>query len=284
MRATPADIPAVEPFYAGGTGEPMVLLHGFTDTWRAWTPILPLLEPHHSAFAPTLPGHYGGEPYPSGIRLSLATTVDMLERQLDERGIERAHLVGSSLGGWLCLELASRGRALSVVGICPAGCWETGIPAPRSVVLYFRRNEILLKTGGLLGLLPLVARRPRSRSLALYELVARPRQVSAGAAYAMFLGSAGCTVLNDALRLASSGDMFGELGPIDCPVRLAYGTKDRLIRWPQHFDGIRRQLPDADYVALEGLGHLAMWDDPALIARSILEISAPDRVAQMAAA
>ena len=47
---------------------------------------------------------------------------------------------------------------------------------------------------------------------------------------------------------------------------------------------IRRQLPEADFVPLEGLGHLAMWDDPELVARTILEVSAPDRVAQMAAA
>lgn len=278
------ETPKAEPFYAGGTGEPMVLLHGFTDTWRAWTPLLPLLEPHHSVFAPTLPGHWGGPPYPTGMRLSIPSTVDMLERQLDARGIERAHIVGSSLGGWLGLELAARGRALSAVGICPAGCWEYGVPAPQSVLLYFRRNDILLKIGRPLGLLPFVARRPRTRALALWDIVMRPRRISAGAAYAMFLGSAECKVVPEALRLAASGDMFGELGPIDCHVRIAYGTRDRLIHWPKHYTGIKKQLPDADYIALEGLGHLAMWDDPDLVAQTILEVSAPDRAAEMAAA
>jgi pimeloyl-ACP methyl ester carboxylesterase len=272
-----------EPFHRGGSGEPMVLLHGFTDTWRAWTPVLPMLERHHSVFAPTLPGHYGGEPFPTGTRLSIPSTVDMLERQLDAQGIERAHVAGSSLGGWIGFELAARGRALSVVGICPAGCWEYG-PAPRSLLLYFRRNEVLLRAGRLLGLLETVAQRPRSRALSLRELVARPQGVNASAAYAMFVGSLGCTVLNDALRLAASGDMFGELPQMDSPVRIAYGTRDRLLRWPKHYTMIHRQLPDADYVALEGLGHLAMWDDPELVASTILDVTAPDRVAQMAAA
>ena len=239
-----------EPFHLGGTGEPLVLLHGFTDTWRAWTPVLPMLERHHTVFAPTLPGHYGGEPFPEGARLSIPSSLDMIERQLDAHGIERAHFAGSSLGGWLSLELAGRGRALSVVGVCPAGCWEYG-PAPRFV---------------------------------LRELVTRPQRVSASAAYGMFLGAANCTVALDALRLAASGDMFGALPAIGCPVRIAYGTRDRLIRWPEHYSMIRRQLPEADFVPLEGLGHLAMWDDPELVARTILEVSAPDRVAQMAAA
>ena len=272
-----------EAFHLGGQGEPLVLLHGFTDTWRGWTPVLPQLERHHTVFAPTLPGHYGGEPFPTGIRLSIPTTIDMLERQLDAQGIDRAHFAGNSLGGWLALELAGRGRALSVVGICPAGCWEHG-PAPRSILLYYRRNEVLFKIARPLGLLAPVARRPRTRALALWELVARPQRVSANAAYTMFLGASKCRVVPQAIRLAASGDMFGDVPAIDCPARIAYGTRDRFIRWPEHYTMIRRQLPDADYVALEGLGHLAMWDDPELVAQTILEVSAPDRVAEMAAA
>jgi pimeloyl-ACP methyl ester carboxylesterase len=272
---------ATEASYSGGEGEPLVLLHGFTGTWRQWTPVLPMLERHHKVFAPTLPGHYGGEAFPSGTRISIPTSVDMIERQLDAQGIGQAHFAGSSLGGWLSLELAGRGRALSVVGICPAGCWERG-PAPRMVLLYFRRNDLLLKIGQPLHLLPFVARRPRLRALALFELITRP--VSAEAAYTMFFGAANCTVATDAIRLAASGDMFGDLPPIDCPVRVAYGTRDRLIHWPGHYSMIHRQMPEADYVALDGLGHLAMWDDPELVTRTILEVTAPERVADTAVA
>jgi len=205
----------------------------------------------------------------------------MIERQLDAHGIGQAHFVGSSLGGWLSLELAGRGRALSVVGLCPAGCWEHG-PAPRMVLMYFRRNDLLFKIGQPLGLLAPVARRPRTRALALREIVTRP--VTAEAAYTMFYGAANCTVAPDAIRLAASGDMFGDLPDIDCPVRIVYATRDWLIRWPQHYSMICRQLPEADYVALEGLGHLVMSDDPELVTRTILEVTAPDRVAGLAIA
>ncbi|HEY5318127.1 MAG TPA: alpha/beta fold hydrolase [Solirubrobacteraceae bacterium] len=268
-------------FHLGGSGEPLVLLHGFTGTWEAWTPVLPMLERYHTVFAPTLPGHYGGEPFPAGTRISIPASLDMIERQLDAQGIERAHFVGSSLGGWLALELAGRGRALSVTGICPAGCWERG-PAPWAVLMYFRRNDLLLKIGQPLRLLPFVARRPHLRALALFEVVTRP--VSADAAYMMFTGAANCAIVPDAIKLAASGDMFGDLPAIDCPVRIAYGTRDRLIHWPGHYTMIHRQKPDADYIALEGLGHLAMWDDPELVARTILEVTAPDRVPELAAA
>jgi pimeloyl-ACP methyl ester carboxylesterase len=263
----------VEAFYEGGAGEPMVLLHGFTDTWRAWTPVLPLLERHHALFAPTLPGHHGGESFPHGERMTIPGILDMLERQLDARGIERAHFVGSSLGGWACLGLAARGRALSVVGVCPAGGWEHAGPEERAVLRFFRRNDRLLRASR--PLLETIAKRPRLRRLALRELVARPERVSAGGAYTMFVGAAECAVVGDALELVASQDAFGELEGIDCPVRIAYGTRDRVVRWPGHYAKMRRLLPDAEYVVLEGLGHLPMWDDPEQVARTILEVTAP---------
>lgn len=47
--------------HRAGSGTPLVLLHGFTDTWRAWSALLPELEQAHDVFAPTLPGHAGAD-------------------------------------------------------------------------------------------------------------------------------------------------------------------------------------------------------------------------------
>jgi pimeloyl-ACP methyl ester carboxylesterase len=125
------------------------------------------------------------------------------------------------------------------------------------------------------GLLTFTASRPRLRTAALIELVARPGQVSAGAAARMFEGAQGCSVFAQALALARSGEMFGEIEaiPEDCPVRIAYGTRDRILRWPGAYTRMREMLPHAEWVALEGLGHLPMWDDPHLVARVVLEVS-----------
>jgi pimeloyl-ACP methyl ester carboxylesterase len=46
--------------HRGGFGAPLVYLHGFGDTWRTWELVLPMLERHHDALAPTLAGHAGG--------------------------------------------------------------------------------------------------------------------------------------------------------------------------------------------------------------------------------
>ena len=268
------------PFHKGGEGEPLVLLHGFTDTWRAWRPLLPALERHHAVFAPTLPGHHGGAVWETGLPMSVDALVNAVERLLDAEGIERAHIAGSSLGGWLALELALRGRALSVVGLCPAGGWEPHGRVERHILRYFHRNIVLMPLSG--RLFEPIAKRPRLRALALREIIARPAGVSATTALDMFQGSAGCTVAAEWLRAARATAVFGDLGEIDCPVRIAYGTRDWLIRWPVAYERLQRLLPDAEFVALEGLGHLPMHDDPELVAQTILEVTS-ERVASAAA-
>jgi pimeloyl-ACP methyl ester carboxylesterase len=252
----------------------MVLLHGFTDTWHCWSLVLPALEAHHRVFAPTLPGHYGGEQYPAGVKMTIPDSLDRIERLLDAHDIEKAHFVGSSLGGWASLELAVRGRALSVVGVCPAGGWYPGSREERASLRFFKRTERMLRRSSP-QLLARIARNPRLRRVGLRDLMVDSSQVTAEQSLAMMMGSYGCAVTRDAIELAESGAAFGDLGPIDVPVRILYGTRDRLVTWPHHYTRMRQLLPDAEYVALENMGHLPMWEQPDLIARRILEVSAP---------
>ena len=112
------------PSHRGGSGPPLVCLHGFGDTWRTWELVLPALERRHDVLAPTLAGHAGGPPIEG--ELGDGVLADAVERDLDRAGFRTAHLVGNSLGGYVALQLAARGRAQSVVAFAPAGGWDTG--------------------------------------------------------------------------------------------------------------------------------------------------------------
>ncbi len=57
------------PQYRGGAGPPLVLIHGFTDTWRTWELVLPALERRHDVLAVTLAGHAGGPPLSGAVVL-----------------------------------------------------------------------------------------------------------------------------------------------------------------------------------------------------------------------
>jgi pimeloyl-ACP methyl ester carboxylesterase len=263
-------------FHKGGTGEPLVLLHGFSATWRSWTPVLPALEEHHAVFAPTALGHYGGRPFAPGEPASIDAVVEAIERQMDAEGIDRAHIAGNSMGGWLSLELALRGRARSVVCVCPAGGWERDTPEGRAVVRFFRRNELALRIGR--PWFKTIARRPRLRAVALRDVVARPSRMDAALALANLEGAAGCAVDGDEVAGLVEEAGARELGPVECPVRIALGTRDRLFDRPEHFAKLRRLLPDAEWVSLEGLGHAPMSDDPVQVSKTILEVTAADRL------
>lgn len=151
---------ALEPRHRTGSGEPLVLLHGFTNTWRVWLPVMPELESRFDVFAPTLGGHCGADPWRDGVEPTIAALADAAEAELDSAGIQTAHVAGNSLGGWLALELAKRGRALSVVALAPAGGWTKGDEREeRRLTGFFSRTHKLTSLAY-----------PRAR-----DLVTRPR-------------------------------------------------------------------------------------------------------------
>ena len=254
----------------------MVLLHGFSSTWRAWTPVLPALEAHHAVFAPTALGHHGGPAFADGEPRSLAAMVNFVERQMDAEGIDRAHFVGNSMGGWLSLELALRGRALSVVGLCPAGGFERDSREAHAVVRFLRRNEVLLRV--VRPWLKTIARRAPLRAIAYRDAVAHPSRMDASLALAGLEGASNCAIIGGEI-----GGLVDELAnatgwaAIECPIRIAVSTDDRILRRPSYYTRMRQLLPNADWISLDGLGHMPMTDDPARISEVILEVSAAGR-------
>jgi pimeloyl-ACP methyl ester carboxylesterase len=256
--------------HKGGSGTPMLLIHGFSSSRQIWTPVLSELERHHEVLAPTLLGHSGGPEYQAGSPATPEAMADQLERDMDAAGFQQAHIVGNSLGGWLALELAGRGRAISATALSPAGGWEHEGPEHRRLGRLFRQNYRMVKLLGPKG--AQLARRPRFRALALRDVAVRPAQIPPALAVEMIEGAAACTIYLPLLeQLMSSG--FGELAPIDAPVQIAWGTGDRILPWPGYAERFHRMVPNAQWVPLDGLGHCPMLDDAALTTRTILDLT-----------
>jgi len=258
-------------FHRGGSGPPMVLLHGITDTWRTWELVLPRLEPHHDVLAPTLLGHSGGGPLEPDGNVTLADLVDNAERDMDAAGFETAHLVGNSLGGWIALELAARGRARSVVAISPAGGWEPG--NRRALRTYWQFVLVQRFLGAALPLALDMVKRPRSRALVLGDLVTHGERVPAPLAAALVRGAADCPAVLPLLTEQRDGSGFPELGPIDVPIRIAWATRDRILPYRHLSSRFRQLIPDAEWIDIRGAGHLAQIDHPDEVAELVLELS-----------
>ncbi len=258
--------------HRGGEGEPMLCVHGITDTWRTWELVLPLLERRHDTLAITLRGHSGGRSLDSAGDVSLLGLVDEAERDMDAAGFETAHLVGNSLGGWVVLELAARGRARSVVALSPAGGWEHGNRRALRAYWDLILTQKALSLGG-----PLAERfagRPGLRKLALANLVSDPAAVPAGLAAALIRGAADCPAALPLLA-QTRREGYPDLGRIDCPVRIVWGSQDRLLPVEKLSRRFRDSIPDADWTTIDGAGHLPQIDHPERTAELILEVTAP---------
>ena len=265
--------------HRGGSGEPLVLLHGFTASWRVWLPVLPALESEHDVYAPTLAGHRGGAALADGCPPTTLSLTDALERELDELGIDQPHVAGNSLGGWIALELARRGRARSVVALSPAGAWRTTAD--------IRRLSIMIRAGRMAGLKAgprtlAALRRPRLRRLVFLAALEHGERMPASEIPGLFEDMAGCSIFDAyAASIADEGPISPDgLDRIACPVRIAWAERDRMIPFERYGRPLLEMMPAAEHVTLPGVGHGPMYDDPDLVARTILEVTAAASTAE----
>jgi pimeloyl-ACP methyl ester carboxylesterase len=253
--------------HRGGLGPPLVCLHGFADTWRTWELVLPALERAHDVLALTLAGHAGGPPIEGEI--NDAVLADAVERAMDEAGIEVAHLAGNSLGGYVALQLAARGRARSVVALAPAGGWARGDESCRDTLMLQAAMQEQLKAAAPHAEAILAAREGRRRATAY--TTTRFDHIPAELLAHIMRGAAACDAVPAMIEHALRAGWSLDAERIACPVRIVWGTADRLLPWPAAAARFRRDwLPHADWVELEGVGHCPQLDVPLETAQLIL--------------
>jgi pimeloyl-ACP methyl ester carboxylesterase len=249
----------------------MVLLHGFTATWRAWELVLPALERRHDVLAPTLPGHAGGPPL--GDHVGADAIVDAVERVMDDAGFATAHVVGNSLGGHIALRLAARGRARSVVALAPAGGWAPDDPAAHEIMAWFARMQQQLRAAA-----PYAERlvaSPGGRRQATQDITTNYEHIPAELIAHQIWAAAACRGADALIANAEREGWSLDAERVTCPVRVVWGTADRLLAWPSAAVRYRRDwVPQADWVELDGIGHCPQLDVPLETAQLILGFTA----------
>jgi pimeloyl-ACP methyl ester carboxylesterase len=228
-------------------------MHGIGHRWQMWTPVIGRLSEHFEVIALDLPGFGRSarlDPVPG-----LKEAVEALGVFMDELGIPKAHLVGNSLGGWLALELAKQGRALSVCGLAPAGLWVDVHRAERRMGFWFalwlggaRRGQRLVS----------LLRFRVIRTLTMFGLFGRPwkipPQVAIDDAHNMVASAFVETMA------AGRGQSFRDGQSIDVPVTIAWCGLDPLFN--ARFCTVRELPSQTQVVHLARCGHVPTWDDP----------------------
>ncbi len=257
--------PVTVSYTRAGRGEPLLLLHGIGHHRQAWDPIVDILATERDVIAVDLPGFGVSPGLPEGLSYDLSTTTSVFGAFCEALELDRPHVAGNSLGGLLALELG-RGRLVrSVTALSPAGFWSQ---AERryafGVLLAMRRIAERMP----LPMVEQLARTAAGRAALTSTIYARPTRRSPEAVVAETLALARATGFAETLRSGTSVQFTDDVPGV--PVTVAWGTKDRLLIRRQ---GVRAKqiIPRARLVRLPGCGHCPMNDDPALVARVILD-------------
>jgi pimeloyl-ACP methyl ester carboxylesterase len=245
-----------------GSGEPLLLIHGLGASGNVWGPVVDLLAAEREVIVLDMPGFGEAPALPPEVAPTAANLAAALRERCRRLGIERPHVAGNSLGGWVGLEMGRAGGAASVTAISPAGLWRAPIgPRGRDARAWARQARPLVS---------LALRIPAARRRMLSTFAAKPERIPADAGRELVLGWLDADGYDGANR-AMREHVFDPGGyPAEVPVTIAWCELDRLVGPPRP----ERRPAGARFLVLPGVGHTPMWDDPDLVARTLLEGSA----------
>lgn len=254
-------VPAMN-FEREGTGEPLVLIHGVGHHLQGWRPVVARLRDRFEVISVDSPGFGASAPLPAGVAPTIEAYVDRFAAFLGERGLDRPHVAGNSMGGAIAIELARRGLVRSACAISPFGFqskaeWAYG----KGLLLTTYRTPAPLRVA-----LRAAVRPPAVRKAVLAGFFARADRMPVEEVVASLDDIWGSPVMDQVVR-GMAGFAFGpEPLRLDVPVTVAWGSKDRLLPFGRQAPRARRLLPGAMHVTLDGLGHTPMFDDPDRVA------------------
>jgi pimeloyl-ACP methyl ester carboxylesterase len=263
----------VSNFDMGTNSSPLVLLHGLAMSGNAWQEVVPLVSAHHEVYVPTAPGHSGG-PAARKRPVTMNDMVDAAQRYLDECELDRPHLVGNSVGGFVAIELARRGRAATVCAFSPVGFWTPGDGYQKRA---FRRLQRGVAIGRISRpVLPFIYRSASLRRIIFRDIAYRGDRMSAARALEINDDGMNCTVLADLCTDLCAPDWhIAGFDSLPCPITIAWGQKETLL--PSGAHGRNERIPQASIQRLPDVGHVPMLDDPELVADTILAVTGAAR-------
>ncbi|NEX48621.1 alpha/beta fold hydrolase [Pseudotabrizicola algicola] len=238
----------------GGTGEPVVLLHGGAGSWTHWVRNMGTLARHHHVLVPDMPGFGGSD------RVGLKDNIDPLAWALIQ-GIERLighqpfHLVGFSFGGLVAARIAAlakdRVRRLILVGASGFGLptslrlslqsWR-GLSEADQAAAHAHNLRVLMLTGKI----TVKTIRLQAANAQLARLNSRPWSNQ--------------PILRDTLA-----DLKMPLGAI-------WGTSDAILNSDLEYriNILRRCDPACPVALIKGAGHWVAYDAPIRFTKALL--------------
>jgi pimeloyl-ACP methyl ester carboxylesterase len=227
-------------YYAGGSGSPVVLVHGLGGRAEDWAGLMPqLVRDHHRVYALDLPG-YGRSDWPRNADYSIAEESAAVEAFLDDRHLERIDLGGWSMGGWIAMRIAldQPGRIRRLMVFDSAGTkfsltWDVALFEPDTPAKLSALDDLLMP-----------GRAPAVPGFIEHDIF-------------RFVGKHGWVVRRNMDSMLTGKDLLdGKLGALRMPMLIVWGKQDHLIPVSVG-EQIHRDVPQSELEVFDGCGHLA---------------------------
>jgi len=257
------------PYLDGGkaTGEPVVLVHGFGGDKDNWTLYAPFLTPHHRVICPDLPG-FGESDRSVDRDYRVQAQAHRLCEFLDALGIDRCHLAGNSMGGFIALQFALDfpERLASLTLLDNAGVAGTGISELQRSIQQGSNLLELKAMADVDRLLAFVYRKPPFMPRQFKRVM-----LDDALANAQVLEKVFWTLAKEGI----AGALNARLGEVQAPTLIVWGRHDQLID-VSVVDELRGGIANSVAVVFEHVGHVPMLEAPretaahhlALVART----------------
>ncbi len=238
--------------HVAGGGPPLMLLHSNGGSAFEWEHALPLLAKNFSVFAWDMPGH--GDSDPICGHCSVETYADAVSCVMDALGLHRAHVLGSSIGGAICIAFGARhpDRTACLLPV------ETPVRSPEEWKSGWFATEKMF--GSVTQTEEQV--RPRFRKVSP-EFLARWNIDRAKAGVRSMIG------VMWALR---DFDVLATAARITAPTLLVYGDRGpTLARSPD----LLTRIAGAEFTKVPDAGHFPMIDDPEAFVDAVRRFAQP---------
>jgi 4,5:9,10-diseco-3-hydroxy-5,9,17-trioxoandrosta-1(10),2-diene-4-oate hydrolase len=255
-------------YHEAGSGPALVLLHGSGPGVSAWSNFrgnFAVFAQHFRTVLWDMPG-FGRSDLPPLDRAYPQVAAEHLLRLLDGLGVDRAHLLGNSMGGYVALELALAHpeRVGRVVGMGPGGlAANTFGPEPSEGA---RRLFDFMRSPSKETMAAWVDTMVANKAVVDDELI-EERLANATAPGAM---EAAMAIFASVVQHPDEVPLWARLRGLRSPVLLTWGRDDRMLPVEGAFFGYR-QLPDAELHVFAGCGHWAQVERKEEFERVVLE-------------
>ena len=243
----------------GGSGDPLVLIHGFGADKDNWTRTARFLTPHYRVIAPDLQG-FGESSKSPTASYTIDAQVETVHTFVQKLGLKNVHLGGSSMGGNISAAYAAKYpnevKSLWLVG--PAGISTVAPSELQKITAAGGRNPLVAKTPEeFYGVFQFVMTDPPYVPKAILNVMAARRIANFDLEQRIFK------------EIRSSPPLEGQIAGLATPTRVLWGDHDRAL----NYEGAQvfvKLMPKASATIMPGIGHLPMLERPREAAEDYL--------------